>query len=53
MGLTGILCFTKLPSMYTTIASGTVLSPALQHEIHVKMQYHDVPGMYLVRTSMY
>ena len=51
MGLTGILCFTKLPSMYTTIARGTVLSPALQHTRHVQIQY--VPCMYWVCTGMY
>jgi hypothetical protein len=32
------------PSMYTTIARGTVLSPALQHAKHVHIQY--APGMY-------
>ena len=51
MGLTGILCFTKLPSMYTTIARGTVQSPALQHAKHVQIQY--VLGMYEVCTGMY
>ena len=50
IGFTGILCFTKLPSIYTTIASGTVPSPTLTYHTKYILFYTVI---YKVGQSMY
>ena len=52
MGLTGILCLTKLPSIYKTIARGTVPSPTLPTNIDYTM-YHVHTMLCNVHTCMY